>query len=128
MVKKIFVFGSNREGRHGAGAALHAQRYYGAQYGNPRGRQGDSYAIVTKELRRSKPKVSLAEVASQVDEFIRYARRRRRSCRFLVSAIGCRLAGFSPEQIAPLFAAAPGNVFLPPEFVAVLRKKGKVRQ
>lgn len=113
----IFVFGSNRQGRHGRGAALHARLHYGAISGRPSGPQGSSYAIVTKELRPSWPPVSLAEVASGVTAFLDYARAHP-SLTFLVSPIGCGLAGFTPAQIAPLFAGAPANCILPPEFLS----------
>jgi len=49
MTNKIFVFGSNLAGRHGKGAALHARKHYGAIYGQGWGRQGNSYAIPTKD-------------------------------------------------------------------------------
>lgn len=47
----VFVFGSNPEGRHGAGAAKTARLYFGAKYGQGEGLQGNSYAIPTKDLR-----------------------------------------------------------------------------
>ncbi len=47
----VFVFGSNPEGRHGAGAAKIAKLYFGAVYGQGEGLQGRSYAIPTKDLR-----------------------------------------------------------------------------
>lgn len=115
----IFVFGSNRQGRHGAGAALYAAQHHGAIYGQARGRQGNSYAVVTKELRADKPPVSVAEIAGGVNALLRYARDHRQ-LRFKVTPIGCGLAGFRPEQIAPLFADRPRNVILPPEFLEVL--------
>ena len=108
----IFVFGSNREGRHGAGAALAALQVYGAIYGQAEGLQGSSYAIVTKELRGSKPPVTLAEVAKGADKFIRFAKIHPH-LEFNVTKIGCGLAGFKEEQIAPLFKRAPDNCYLP---------------
>lgn len=108
----IFVFGSNREGRHGAGAALNAVRFHGAQYGQAEGRQGRSYAIVTKELRRNYRAVSLAEVKEGVDRFLAYAENHP-DLEFQVTKIGCGLAGFTEEQISPLFAGAPLNCKLP---------------
>ena len=47
----IFVFGSNPEGRHGAGAAKVARERFGAIYGKGEGLQGNSYALPTKDLR-----------------------------------------------------------------------------
>lgn len=110
--RSVFVFGSNREGRHGAGAALSAVLAHGAIYGQAEGLQGASYAIVTKELRQSKPPVTLAEVAKGVDKFIRFASIHPH-LEFNVTKIGCGLAGFREEQIAPLFKKAPENCNLP---------------
>lgn len=107
----IFVFGSNRQGRHGAGAARHAMTF-GAVYGQAEGRQGSTYAIVTKELRLTHEPVTLAEVKEGVDRFITYAQNHP-ELEFLVTRIGCGLAGFSDAQIAPLFGNAPRNCHLP---------------
>lgn len=108
----VFVFGSNRQGRHGAGAALQAVLHWGAVYGHPRWRQGDAYAIVTKELRPDWPPVTLREVESEIGDFLLYARAHPED-HFLVTRIGGGLAGFDwPTQIRPLFANAPPNVEL----------------
>lgn len=114
--REIFVFGSNRQGRHGAGAARAALQLHGAVYGQAEGIQGSSYAIVTKELRPSHPPVSLAEVAEGVSRFLDFARTHT-SLTFRVTPIGCGLAGFTPDQIAPLFKNAPSNVVLPECFL-----------
>jgi hypothetical protein len=106
----IFVFGSNTQGRHGAGAAKYARDHYGAVYGCARGPQGSSYAIVTKELRPGYPKVQLTDVATEVQRFMHYAREHDQ-CEFLVTPIGTGLAGFTESQIKPLFANAPLNCF-----------------
>lgn len=113
--RTIFVFGSNREGRHGAGAAASARLYHGAIYGQAEGLQGNSYAIVTKELRPGYPHVSLAEIAAGVNRFLAFATERT-DLRFRLTPIGCGLAGYKVSQIAPLFADAPPNVELPEEF------------
>lgn len=120
----IFVFGSNRQGRHGAGAALVARRKYGAIYGQAQGLQGDSYAIITKELRGWMPPVSLAEVRTGVERFLQFADENPK-WEFFVTPIGCGLAGFVPGQIAPLFAGAPENVKLPQVFLDVLANLNK---
>lgn len=116
MSRSIFVFGSNREGRHGAGAALCALREHGACYGHPEGLQGNSYAIVTKELRRGWPRVTFQEVKDGVFRFLAFAREHP-ELKFQMTRIGCGLAGFEDHEIAPLFANAPENVYLPPEWV-----------
>jgi hypothetical protein len=108
----VFVFGSNTEGRHGRGAARTARERFGAVYGQARGRQGASYAIVTKELRPHRPAVTLSDVETEVAAFLDYARRRPGEV-FLVSRVGGGLAGFSWERdVRPLFSGAPGNVRL----------------
>lgn len=120
--RTIFVFGSNRQGRHGKGSALTARQKYGAIYGQAEGLQGSSYAIVTKELRTDYAPVSLTEVANGVVRFLAFAAFKP-NYKFIVVAIGCSLAGFKPEQIAPLFRNSPPNVELPAEFVQVLKPK-----
>lgn len=111
----IMVFGSNVQGRHGAGAALYAWQHHGAVYGRPRGHHGNSYAIVTKELRRDHPKITLTYIKSGVDEFLNYARLHP-ELTFNVTRIGCGLAGFKDNQIAPMFKNHPPNCQMPPEW------------
>ncbi len=117
---EIFVFGSNLRGRHGKGAALQAVKYYGAIYGQGVGRQGDAYAIPTKDGNLFP--LPLAEIARHVAIFLDYANRQNRD-RFHVTAIGCGLAGYTPQQIAPLFEFVPSNVFLPQEFKEALKHR-----
>jgi hypothetical protein len=105
----IFVFGSNEAGRHGAGAALDALRDHGAIYGQGFGRQGNSFAIPTKN-RNLKP-LPLSRIKEYVMEFRKYARAHP-ELRFKVTRIGCDLAGYTDEQIAPMFYNAPGNCIL----------------
>ena len=109
----VFVFGSNLAGRHGKGAALHAKLQYGAIYGQGRGYQGNSYAIPTKDGNLNV--LPLKTVALEVDSFLRFAAARP-MLNFYVTAVGCGLAGYNPEDIAPMFANAPGNVELCLEF------------
>ena len=114
----VFVFGSNLAGRHGKGAALHARKHYGAVYGQGEGMQGNSYAIPTKDANlRSLP---LWDVKIRVERFLGFARSRP-DLTFQVTAIGCGLAGNSPHDIAPMFAGAPGNCQMPPEFLKVTK-------
>lgn len=114
---KIFVFGSNLAGRHGKGAALYARRHHGARYGQGEGLQGQSYAIPTKDERLQT--LPLVQIARHVGVFKAFARLNP-ALQFQVTPIGCGLAGYKPVQIAPLFADAPENCTLPPEFIAVL--------
>lgn len=110
----IFVFGSNLKGRHGLGAAKVAHKNFGAQYGQGAGPTGRAYAIPTKALPTMDPKdvLPLSEIAESVQAFVEYARARPQE-RFFVTRVGCVLAGYSDEVIAPMFRAAPENCSLP---------------
>lgn len=126
-MRQIFVFGSNREGRHGKGAALFARKHKGAIYGQAEGLQGDSYAIITKELRADMPPVTIEEVKKGVDEFIKFAWRHS-DWDFELTPIGCGLAGFKARDIAPLFDKAPSNVILPTIFLWELHAQQEENQ
>lgn len=119
-MKTIFVFGSNREGRHGKGAALTALQKHGAIYGRAHGLQGNSYAIVTKELRYDFYPVTLEEIRCYVISFLKFAKEHQDDMLFIVTPIGCGLAGFTPQQIAPLFKERTSNVYLPEVFLKTL--------
>lgn len=109
----IFVFGSNRAGRHGAGAAKWAILHRGAIYGQGEGLQGMCYAIPTKD--GALKVLSLNAIRMHVDRFISFAKHNP-ELTFQLTPIGCGLAGYSPHAIAPLFRDAPGNVVLPQPF------------
>lgn len=106
MSKMIFVFGSNEAGMHGAGAALEAYKKHGARYGKSYGHYGDSFAIPTKD--ENIVSLPLDRIDSYVEGFLAYARGHRKLL-FQVTCIGCGLAGFKHEQIAPMFITAPAN-------------------
>lgn len=106
----IFVFGSNLAGRHGRGSAYVAKVKWHARQGEGRGRTGQAYAIPTKNHQMKVMRIE--RIKFYVDEFILYARAFP-NLRFHVVKIGCGLAGFSEERIAPLFADAPSNCDLP---------------
>lgn len=116
----IFVFGSNRAGRHGKGAALDARRLHGAIYGQGEGLQGQSYAIPTKGNHLET--LSLNTIRGHVQTFLDFARANP-ELTFYVTPIGCGLAGYRPDQVAPLFEGAPENVVLPSEFKEALAEK-----
>lgn len=120
---EIFVFGSNTQGRHGKGAALTAKNKFGAIQFQPSGLQGQSYAIITKELRKTHEKVTLQQVKNNVDTFLLFTQENQ-NLTFYVTPIGCNLAGFTPQQIAPLFKKAKNykNVYLPIEFLNLLQQ------
>ncbi len=109
---EIFVFGSNLAGMHGGGAARVAYNKFGAVWGQGTGLQGQSYAIPTMHGGTDK-------IRPYVDEFVQFASDHREYV-FLVTKIGCGIAGFTIQEIAPLFADAVAleNVILPEEFVA----------
>lgn len=110
MSEMIFVFGSNLAGRHGKGAALFAKQNHGAVYGVGIGRTGNAYAIPTKSAKLKT--LALSEIEIYVKDFIDYAKRHP-ALEFEVTKIGCGLAGYQEQQIAPMFKAAPNNCHLP---------------
>ena len=108
---EIFVFGSNLAGSHGGGAARLAYNRFGAVWGQGVGLQGQSYAIPTMHG-------GVEAIKPYVDEFIAFAKAHP-EYKFFVTKIGCGIAGFRIEEIAPLFRDAidEENVILPKEFV-----------
>ena len=95
---QIFVFGSNLSGRHGKGAAKTALGW-GAKWGQSKGLQGRTYGIPTKDasIRRT---LTIEEIKPFVDEFIEFAKGNDNLI-FLVTEIGCGLAGLKPKEVAP---------------------------
>lgn len=123
MTEPVFVFGSNLAGRHGKGAALWARQNRGAIYGQPSGIQGNSYAIPTKD--ENLKTLPLAIIRGFVGEFIYFAEKYWMKT-FQLTPIGCGLAGYSREDIEPMFETAPDNVLWPPEWgERPARLKGK---
>lgn len=113
---QIFVFGSNLQGRHGAGAAAQAFRDFGAIWGQGVGLQGKSYAIPTMQG-------PVDTIKPHVDDFLKFAGDHP-EMEFLVTRIGCGIATFKDADIAPLFANAIlyPNVRLPQSFIDILKK------
>ena len=113
---EVFVFGSNLAGMHGGGAAATAHRCFGAVWGKGVGLYGRSYAIPTMQG-------GVETIKPYVDKFIEFAKSHQEQ-RFLVTKIGCGIAGFRDEQIAPLFAEALDvkNIILPRNFVEIIQK------
>lgn len=112
---EIFVFGSNLAGRHGGGAARAANIKFGAEWGVGVGITGQSYAIPTMQG-------GVETIKPYVDEFIRFAQANP-GLKFLVTRIGCGIAGFKDEEIAPLFdkAMQVPNIYLPGTFFKILQ-------
>lgn len=110
----IFVFGSNLSGAHGGGAARIARTKFGAKMGQGVGLQGNSYAIPTMQG-------GVETIQPYVDEFIEFAKNNP-NLTFYVTRIGCGIAGFKDEEIAPLFknAITVSNIRLPENFVKII--------
>lgn len=115
--REIFVFGSNLQGMHGGGAARVAHRKFGAEWGVGIGLTGQTYAIPTMQG-------GVETIAPYVDEFIEFASNHK-ELKFYVTRIGCGIAGFRDEEMAPLFRNALGepNIILPQTFYNILTLK-----
>ncbi len=124
-MKRVFVFGSNEAGIHGAGSAEEAALLWDAKHGVGVGPTGHAYAIPTKneKLRR----LPLPRIKAYVARFLRWAEAHP-DTKFITVAIGCGLAGYTPEDIAPFFAGAPDNVELPDVFKKVLYGNARSRR
>lgn len=104
----ILVFGSNTEGRHGAGTAKFAVENFGAIYGQSSGLQGRSWAIITKDLTKTKhPSVDKKFIIYQMNVLYKFAEERP-DLIFLIAytATGKNLNGYTPEEIADMFYSA----------------------
>lgn len=104
---EVFVFGSNTEGLHMAGAAAIAVKKFGAIVGQANGLQGKSYAINTMSGEE--------ELINDIDDFLFFTKQHP-ELTFLLTEIGCGIAGYRPEQVAPYFADCPRNIILPQSF------------
>jgi len=118
---EIFVFGSNTQGRHGKGAAMFARLHCGAIYGQPRGRQGQSYAIVTKDLTMdyNLPSVEKSSIRDEVCALYEHAKKNP-DLNFLVaySGTGNNLNNYSNQEMADIFNMKdiPSNIIFEEEF------------
>ncbi len=114
---EIFVFGSNNLGQHAGGAARIAVDKFGAINGMPIGLQGNSYAIITTSF--NDERITIGFIREQVDVLYQFAKVRP-DLTFYVTKIGCGIAGWTVEMIAPIFAAKEykrtNNIILPIEF------------
>lgn len=112
--KDIFVFGSNLAGHHAGGAARVALNRFGAKLGQGVGLQGNSYAIPTMQG-------GVETIQPYVDDFIKFAKNNP-DLTFYVTKIGCGIAGFKEDEIAPLFryAVKVPNIRLPEDFVDII--------
>lgn len=119
---EIFVFGSNLAGRHAGGAARVAMERFGAVWGRGVGIQGQSYAIPTTQG-------GVDTIRPYVDQFIELAREWDQTT-FYVTRIGCGIAGFTDEEIAPLFDRAYDlyNVRLPKSFADIIERNRRRKE
>ena len=114
--EEVFVFGSNLQGAHGGGAARTAYEKFGAEWGVGVGPTGRCYAIPTMQG-------GVETIKPYTDEFIKYAGQHPEKV-FLVTRIGCGIAGFRDSEIAPLFRSGldMDNVVLPDSFLKILQE------
>ena len=129
---EIFVFGSNTEGRHGRGAALTAKTKFGAKQGQSEGLQGQSYAIVTKDLAKGERSDlngynGLDFIDKQIGELIAFAYKNP-NFKFYVAKIGTVLAGWTIKEIGEIWnnqGILPNNIILPKEFENYVNKDNR---
>lgn len=115
----VFVFGSNPEGRHGAGAAKVAVQKFGAKYGQAEGIQGNAYAIPTKDLRhnRSIPK---EQIIASIKNLYKYARLHPEQYFMIAYRNGPNqksLCFYSGKELQEMFIAACEGKFFPDNIV-----------
>jgi hypothetical protein len=105
----VFVFGSNRQGIHGAGAALDAKTHFGARPGWAYKLQGRAWAICTKDLTsKTHPSVGQGEIVEQIQELYEYAWEHPELEFYIAySGIGINLNYYTPQQMADMFSASP---------------------
>jgi hypothetical protein len=116
---EVFVFGSNESGIHGAGAARLAYDRFGARIGQGFGLIGQSFALPTKDW--SVMTLELDIIEFYINRFEEYVRTNSH-LNFMITRIGCGLAGYDAEDIAPLFKnfIELENVYLPEDFIEII--------
>mgnify|MGYP003348374181 CR=1 FL=1 len=115
---QIFVYGANEAGIHGAGAAKAALDHYDAEWGVGIGRTGQAYAIPTKS-KNIEYVLPIEEIEKHVKDFIKYMEENP-NLKFWLTRVGCGFAGYTDEQIAPLFKGMPINVSVPRQWLKLL--------
>ena len=124
----VFVFGSNTESRHGKGAAKTAIDKFKATYGQPFGRQGNSFAIVTKDLtKKTHPSVSRDKIVSQIIYFYLYAMQHSGEKFFVAySGLDKNLNGYTNKEMAEMFSVKglliPDNVIFEESFAVLVEE------
>ena len=121
---QIFVFGSNTQGRHGAGAAKIAVEKFGAIYGVASGRQNQSYAIITKDLTKYKhPSISKERILEQIKILYEYAKEYCYNEYYVVySGEGENLNGYTPLEMSEMFNSfeIPDNMVFEDKFYKLM--------
>ena len=121
----IFVFGSNTQGRHGKGAALTAKLKFGAIYGQARGLQGRSYAIVTKDLTKPvHPSIPKHEIIAEISVFYLYARTNPHKDYYVVYGVNVtNLSAYTPQEMADMFSSSPipDNIVFNDQFAKLVK-------
>lgn len=115
----IFVFGSNLAGLHGAGAARTALEHFGAVEGVGRGWSGQSYAIPT--MNEHLQQMPLSQIQHYVEDFKIYTKNHPKN-KYFITSIGCGIAGYKVEEIAPMFKGISHNVIFPQSFRPFVEK------
>jgi hypothetical protein len=122
----IFVYGCNTQGRHGAGAAKVAYDKFGAVYGKI-GWQGQSYGIVTKNLRKkTHPSISIQEIVDQIDSLYGIATMHPKLDFYVAySGTGTNLNYYTPNQMARMFACRyiPENMVFEESFAELIKNR-----
>lgn len=119
---EIFVFGSNTEGRHGKGAAKIAKDKFGAEYGNPQGLQGNSWAIITKDLtKKTHPSYPKVLIFLQILQLYLYAEQNKEKTFYIAySGKGENLNGYTNNELANMFfnknIKVPQNIVFEEDF------------
>jgi len=123
----IFVFGSNTQGRHSLGAAKTARDKFGAQYANPMGRQGQSYAIITKDLTKNMhPSIPRSFIENQISGLYNYALKNPDLDFYVAySGVGKNLNAYSNQEMADMFSHIPivENIVFEVEFSKLLNNE-----
>lgn len=124
---QVFVFGSNTQGRHGKGAALTAKQKFGAVYGQAEGPQGQSYAIITKDLTKPKhPSRTKEQIIEQIGKLYEYAKQNPDK-EFLIaySGTGANLNAYSNQEMADMFSSLdiPQNIVFEESFSKLIKQE-----
>ena len=120
---QIFDFGSNTQGRHGKGAALVAKEKFGAKYGQSKGLQGQSYAIITKDLTKFvHPSITKEQIIEQIEKLYQFALENKDKEFLVAYKVGKNLNSYSSQEMADMFSSKkiPENIVFEETFSKLL--------